>query len=286
MCGTPLPSAYTDKSAPLQPAKAVSTSQPATVAGPSFLGLTEPAGEPGYLYEDAPQPRHRLAYVALLLVLAAGALLAWTWGQQGQAWHAIVSVADRLGGSNNQTTAIAPVEDQSKSTQEATVPIQPTPTPTPAAPAAESSQPYSGKDQLADRAKGEDMNTSGKKLPSDTYESEQAALAPAGHSSDEHEQLVSEGENYLYGNGVPVNCDLARSKLFVAAEKDNAEAQRLLGAMFATGHCVSVDLPAAYHWLAVAERHSPRDARLSANLRMVWREMSPQQQETAVRASR
>jgi len=262
---------------------------PATVAGPSFLGLTEAgAGEPGYVYEDAPQPGHRLAYLALFLVLISGGSLAWTWGQQGPAWHAIVSFVNRLGGSNNQSTVVAPVQDHSNSTQEATVPVQPAPvpTPSPAEPAAKSSDAVSGEAGIADSDKRrEDMNAGGKKLPPETHASAQAALTPVNHPGDGQEELVADGENSLYGNGVPVNCDSARSKLFMAAEKGNAEAQGLLGAMFATGHCVSVDLPAAYHWLALAERHSPRDTRLSANLRMVWREMSPQQQETAVRAS-
>jgi hypothetical protein len=99
------------------------------------------------------------------------------------------------------------------------------------------------------------------------------------HSAQREEKWVAEGKNYLYGKGVPVNCDRARTRLFIAAEQDNPDAESVLGTMFATGHCVAVDLPTAYHWLSRAQRQNPANAKVAETLRIVWHEMPPEQQQ-------
>jgi TPR repeat protein len=98
--------------------------------------------------------------------------------------------------------------------------------------------------------------------------------------------LVAEGEKYLYGKGVPQNCDQARTNLFVAAGQSNAEAQAALGTMFATGHCVARDLPAAFRWFARAERKQPNNPRIEGDLRLLWKEMTSEEQNAAARSLR
>ena len=51
--------------------------------------------------------------------------------------------------------------------------------------------------------------------------------------------------------------------------------------MYATGHCVGRDLPAAYRWFARALREDPQNSRISADLQVLWRQMTPEEKQLA-----
>jgi hypothetical protein len=104
-----------------------------------------------------------------------------------------------------------------------------------------------------------------------------AAATPASPDAD----LEQTGERYLYGNGVPQNCARAQSSLHTAALHGNSKAQTVLGTMYATGHCVGRDLPTAYRWFARALRQDPQNSRISADLQVLWRQMTPQEKQLA-----
>ncbi len=94
--------------------------------------------------------------------------------------------------------------------------------------------------------------------------------------------LEAAGERYLYGSGgTPQNCAKAESSLRTAATRGNSKAQTVLGTMYATGHCVSRDLPTAYRWFARALRQDPQNSRISADLQVLWRQMSAQERQLA-----
>ena len=107
------------------------------------------------------------------------------------------------------------------------------------------------------------------------------AAVPAVSPDD---ALITNAEKYLYGRGVPQNCDRALSGLRSAAERDNTRARTLLGTMYATGHCVPKDLPNAYRWFAQASRTSPDNMWVQRNLEMIWREMTPQERQLATKS--
>ncbi len=93
----------------------------------------------------------------------------------------------------------------------------------------------------------------------------------------------AEGEKYLYGTGVPQNCDRARKSLMAAASRADAKAQSVLGTMYATGHCAPRDLPLAYKWFAKALHQDPNNDRLSQDLRVLWNQMTPDERQLALR---
>jgi hypothetical protein len=109
--------------------------------------------------------------------------------------------------------------------------------------------------------------------------SRQAGAAAAGTSPDADLELA--GEKFLYGNGVPQNCARAESSLRTAAMHGNSKAQTVLGTMYATGHCVGRDLPSAYRWFARALHEEPQNSRISADLQVLWRQMTPQEKQLA-----
>src|SRR2546428_127936 len=113
--------------------------------------------------------------------------------------------------------------------------------------------------------------------------SPQAKSPPAAPSTTYEDQLVADGERYLYGNGVRQNCDRAQKNFVAAAQRSNAKAESMLGAMYATGHCVPRDLPAAYRWFARALRQDPGNARVARDLEILWKQMTPEERQIAVR---
>jgi TPR repeat protein len=110
----------------------------------------------------------------------------------------------------------------------------------------------------------------------------QPAAAPAAQASD----LEAEGEKYLYGNGVPENCTRARTNLLAAAQHSNAQAQNVLGTMYATGHCATRDLPTAYRWFSRSLRKDPSNTRIEQDLKVLWNQMTPEERQLALRDER
>jgi len=93
----------------------------------------------------------------------------------------------------------------------------------------------------------------------------------------------SEGEKYLYGDGVPANCVRAQQDLLAAAEHSSAKAQSAVGTMYATGHCATRDLPLAYRWFARALRQNPGNRIVEQDMRVLWNQMSPEERKLAMR---
>jgi len=107
-----------------------------------------------------------------------------------------------------------------------------------------------------------------------------AETAPAVKAAPDADIELA-GERYLYGTGVSQNCTRAESSLRTAATHGNSKAQTVLGTMYATGHCVGRDLPTAYRWFARALHQDPQNSRISADLQVLWRQMSPQEKQLA-----
>jgi TPR repeat protein len=94
---------------------------------------------------------------------------------------------------------------------------------------------------------------------------------------------VADGEKYLYGRGVPEDCARAQRNLQIGAKQSNSKAQTLLGAMYATGHCVSRDLPTAYRWFAKALHGDPSNSRVQRDLEVLWKQMTPEERLLAMK---
>ncbi len=107
-----------------------------------------------------------------------------------------------------------------------------------------------------------------------------AATPPPAAAAD---SLETQGENYLYGNGVRQNCGRAQKKLLAAASHADTRAYSVLGTMFATGHCAPRDLPMAYRWFAKALHQDPTNTRIEADLKALWNQMTPDERQLALR---
>ncbi len=93
---------------------------------------------------------------------------------------------------------------------------------------------------------------------------------------------VVRAEKYLYGPSR--NCVAARSLLEQAAVRQNPSAMSHLGAMYATGQCVSADKTLAYIWFSRAYDVNPENQWLEKNLTMLWRDMSASERQVVLKA--
>ena len=93
---------------------------------------------------------------------------------------------------------------------------------------------------------------------------------------------VLAAEKYLYGPSR--NCTAARSLLEQAAGRLNPSAMSHLGAMYATGQCVSADKTLAYIWFSRAYDVNPENQWLEKNLTMLWRDMSSSERQVVLKA--
>jgi TPR repeat protein len=94
---------------------------------------------------------------------------------------------------------------------------------------------------------------------------------------------VAMGERYLYGRGVPQDCTRGLRYVKPAADQANPKAMITMGALYATGHCLSRDLPTAYRYFALALRKDPENGPLKQNAQMVWAQMTEAERQQAIR---
>ena len=291
-----------------------------TVHGPSFLGLAEdPKTEFHYLYEDEPPRSHVGLIFAFILLIGIGGFGYWQFKHNGYPFNRLN--LENKPAQTASPSEVAPAQSQEQQTsipkpmtgagdvqpiapdQNAKPPDTGKTTEFPPqggqTPAHESN---AGKTPPERSEAGESPNQTGTqqeeakatppptpttKKPAPTRTSKAAAgqkpatvaAAPAPASPDADLELA--GEKYLYGTGLPQNCTKAESALRTAATRGNSKAQTVLGTMYATGHCVGRDLPTAYRWFARALRQDPQNSRISADLQVLWRQMTPQEKQLA-----
>jgi hypothetical protein len=312
MCGSPL------RSPAALAVKPTATTTPVALV-PSFLGLTdEPKRDLNYLLEDDDEPSsRRWLYIVAVLLLALGGGAAWYWWSGAWPWEARGSAGSAASSQATPTpsaTVTPPVEPSSSQEpsgntaavappaagNQAMAPAPPAgdkqavPAPTASAPATDSEDKAASQTTAAPDASSSPTGATSE-APSAAPAPEEvkatppppkvriAKARPAAVPANPEDKLVSDGERYLYGNGVAQDCDRAQKNLVAAARHTSSKAYTLLGAMYATGHCVTRDLPTAYRWFARALHQDPGNTRLQQNLEVVWKQMTPEEQRVAMR---
>jgi hypothetical protein len=94
---------------------------------------------------------------------------------------------------------------------------------------------------------------------------------------------VDQAERYLSGRGVAQDCSRAISLLRSSAREGNPRAQVKLGALYATGQCVTQDRAAAYQWLLRAHETQPNNSYLQRTMNSLWTNMTPEERDRITR---
>jgi len=147
-----------------------------------------------------------------------------------------------------------------------------------------SKTPRSGAEQATSGESGDEEAASGPDSRPAEAKKLAAKTQQAARSPEDSNVLIA--QKYLYGQGVRQDCNRALTLLRPAADSSSVKARTMLGAMYATGHCVPQDLPRSYHWFALALREEPSNIWVSRNLQSIWNQMSDSEKQTAMRMSK
>ncbi|HET6179274.1 MAG TPA: zinc-ribbon domain-containing protein [Candidatus Sulfotelmatobacter sp.] len=112
-----------------------------------------------------------------------------------------------------------------------------------------------------------------------------AAPKPAAASNPARADSVSEAQKYLYGKGVPQDCDRGLRMLKPAAVAGNPKAMIEMGALYSAGLCTPRDLPTSYRWFALALRKEPDNTSVQTDLQKLWGEMTQPERQLAIKLS-
>lgn len=265
-----------------------------SVSGPSFLGLdpiassSEPA--PQYLLDDDEPTGHGRLWVGIAFLLAVGGGLFWQWQREGYPWNpAPKPIASSVSGGSGDTAAATP--SSAGSSPEATPPASSPPEnkagTQPTEPAKEDKPPDRSAESvsLTQEDKPEPQPA---KLVAPMKNARPGVRTPAAAPDpadlpDPSEALFLDGQKYLYGSGVPEDCNRARTKLMAAANQSNVKAQSTVATMYATGHCMPRNLPLAYRWFAMALHQDRDNSRLQRDLEMLWNQMTAEEKQIAIK---
>jgi TPR repeat protein len=104
--------------------------------------------------------------------------------------------------------------------------------------------------------------------------------APVASTAAQDAQ-VELAQRYLHGRGVVQDCARGMSLLRSAAAKASTKARIQLGALYATGHCVTQDRATAYRWFAQAQELEPENSYVNRNMNSLWAGMTSAERRRA-----
>jgi TPR repeat protein len=91
-------------------------------------------------------------------------------------------------------------------------------------------------------------------------------------------------QDYLLGRGgVKQNCEQGLIYLRAATKANEPAAAVQMGALYASGHCVTRDRVMAYRWFNSAHELEPDDPEIRSDLQQLWGEMTAQERRQASR---
>jgi len=337
------------------------TDAPASISGPSFLGLNDPAPalplesrrkgaglsitpdssrNLDYLLEDDDEPKGGGAgkFLLILIALALAVGLGYLrWKNHGFGWlspsankPAAVQTdsstpdsptpapSSTTPASQAAPTAAAPsanttAQPPTNSTlaNAAGAPSNPAPSPSTTAAKSDSATPPAATTEPAPDNATAASNTppaaapatdSSAKQPSASTSNSQAAASSDSAAPDQpgtassatatpppalkpvpRIDTVAEAQKYLYGRGVPQDCDRGLRLLKPAANRSEPKAMIEMGALYSAGLCTPHDLPTAYRWFALALRKDPSNEAVQTDLSKLWSEMTQPERQLAIK---
>ena len=288
--------------------------EPTTISGPSFLGLTDsPESEQTSYLLDEDQPRRRggwFAFAIIMIGIFVGiGYLEWNNIKTGRLNIPFINPVDsepqtrtapapiingnaqgtatpqatpQPGSAGNDTKFTTAESDAAKTdaahpVADATITsrTQPAQTLAPAANAEPDSTAATPDASAHHQANEDGTPVAGALAKSSPSRSAVKSPALTENSDPRQNKMLLLGEKYLYGRGAPQSCNQALVYFKAAADEGNGPAMSHLGAMYASGNCVTLNRVTAFQWLARAQNAEPTDQWLQRNMNMLWRDMTP-----------
>ena len=261
------------------------------VSGPSFLGLgDDPNADASYLLEDERNSRGILRKLVLIAILAAIAGLVFAGWRSGT-FKAFPKFP--------KATPNEPTAQPSPRSANQGAPADASPTPDAASTDSASSgstAPASTVASPAPDANDAPKETTVAAKPSSEVEersvndganAKNAAPAAKAQASDpatvakKPSAALLKAQQYLQGRGVPQSCEQGMVYLRAATEQNDPAAAVQMGALYASGHCVSQDRVMAYRWFNSAHELDPSNQWIQKDMAQLWANMTPQERQKA-----
>jgi hypothetical protein len=290
---------------PMSPRVAVNESETVpSISGPSLLGLDQGnvdvlrerafSGLASYGHPEEPRSAGKEVLLTIVLLAALGGAGWWTYKNYiGVAGNHKAEVAAPTAGEAVNTPSETPApkaieKSDGKETPPATA-ENPSENPS-SAPAAKTPAETAASPETKEAAEPVPEKTAKPVSPAPTPARHEVSASripaskPQAPAADSGDALFRRGEGYLYGRNGTGNCGNALKYLKMAADMQHAKARSMMGTMYATGHCVSRDLPSSYRWFALALRVDPNNSVLEKNLSAVWNQMTPPERQLATKS--
>ncbi|MBI3475811.1 MAG: hypothetical protein HY010_08765 [Acidobacteria bacterium] len=290
------------------PPRNVPTAPAPPIGGPSLLGLDQTelrqsgnvddfrdrafSGLASYgSPEESKSGGKQILLTVVLLAALAGAGW-WTYKNYINVTDGrkpVAAVPSSQAAANNPPEDPAPKPAEKSAAKEAPPAAVPEPTPetTSAAPAAKPVEdPAPPEAKQAVEPESNNVQKAQTPVPTPARHEVSATRIPAPKPApavDTGDALFRRGEAYLYGRNGTEDCGNALKFLKMASDKQHAKARSTMGTMYATGHCVSRDLPSSYRWFALALQADPNNSILEKDLSAVWNQMTPPERQLATR---
>lgn len=248
-----------------------------SVAGPSFLGLSDSPTEAEYLLEDD-APRHRGLRAFLLLVVLA-AIVGLIYVQYRSSLRANprsptppdpgAATVPRSEGANRM-----PVQNKALLVAAAAHNLQSAVTDVSKA---AKLAPAKEDDTVAKNKGGASAGKAGK--GKEEADDPPDASNTASVASDKPSPALIKAQKYLHGQGVRQNCEQGLIYLRAAARDNDPKAVVQMGALYSSGFCVAQDRVKAYQWFSTAREMEPDNRWIAKNLDQLWARMTPRERQ-------
>ena len=156
----------------------------------------------------------------------------------------------------------------------------------------DNSSPAKPQDDISgEKSTASDSPATGEAEPSKAEPHAQAAKPSAARTRERKPTPVTpvdpmtEAERFIYGRGVPQDCDRGLRLLKPAAAQANPKAMIALGTLYSSGTCTPRDLPTAYRWFALALHKQPDNQPLQDDLQKLWSQMTQPERLLAIKLS-
>jgi TPR repeat protein len=246
----------------------------ASIGGPSFLGLSDDSQDQGeYLLEDEGSSGGVLRKLVLLAILAAVGGLVFIQWRSNTGFFAnpelpkppkIASPPLPVPQPDHQVSGEAASHDSSPPADSAK---RPSPDPL---------EKKSDSKPDATVADGEDHAVSRSHAKHKTTEDASADRSPS--------PALVRAQDFLLGkNGVKQNCEQGLVYLRAATKANEPAAALQMGALYASGHCVTRDRLMAYRWFNSAHELQPDNPEIKSDIEQLWGQMTAQERRQARR---
>src|SRR4051812_28617879 len=140
-------------------------------------------------------------------------------------------------------------------------------------------------DKNASAIPEDDRNTNNADTPDAKEAATEKSKSPSASAAASlpAQDLYERGQAYLSGHGAPQSCDQGVVYTRAAAQQGNPKAAVQMGALYATGRCVSQDRVQAYNWFNEALRNEPSNEYVERSRSTLWAQMTSEERQRAAK---